>query len=103
MEKKLYYRVIPEINGKFHVIKEKLRGKGKNCFLTEEEAVRHFTNAKMIALEKNEKITEGLRKLKEELGDFYFDCEIEVDDDSGLYFEMCLQFDVEGYTFIFSQ
>lgn len=103
MEKKLYYRAISEINGKFHIIKEELRGKGKNCFLTEEEAVRHFTNAKMIALEKHEKITEGLRKLKEELGDFSFDCEIEVLDDSGLEITMTLEFDIEGYNFRFEQ
>ena len=103
MEKKLYYRAIPETNGKFHIIKEALRGKGKNCFLTEKEAIEHFTNAKIIALEKYEKITEGLQKLKEEFGNFDFGCDVEVDDDSGLWIERFLEIEVNGYTFKFSQ
>lgn len=102
MEKKLYYRAIPEVNGNFHIIKEELKGRGKNCFLTEEKSVEHFTNAKMIALEKYKKIMAGLQKLKEELGDFSFDCEVEVLDDSGLEIKNYVEFDVEGYIFRFN-
>lgn len=103
MEKKIYYEAIPTTNGDFYIKKRELKGRWRNCFLTEEEAVRHFTNAQMIALKKHEKITEGLRKLKEELGDFSFDCEIKVLDDSGLDITMTLEFDIEGYNFRFEQ
>ena len=102
MDKKLYYKAIPEENGKFHIIKEELKGRWKNCFLTEEEAIEHFTNAKMTALEKYEKIKIGINKLKEELGDFSFECEVEVDDDSGLEIENYIEFEVDGYIFKFN-
>ena len=103
MEKKLYYRAIPKANGDFYIIKEMLRGRGKNCFLTEEESINHFIEAKRMALEKYKKITVGINKLKEELGDFSFDCDVEVLDDSGLEVTMYIELDVEGYAFRFNQ
>ena len=103
MEKKLYYRAIPTVNGSYYIKTAELIGRGKNYFLTEEEAITHFMKAKTVALEKYEKITVGLNKLKEKLGDFSFDCEIEVLDDTGLETTMYLEFIVDGYIFRFNQ
>ena len=74
MEKKKYYRYEPYDNGHF-ILKEKmLYGADKNCFLT-----------------------------KEEVGDFTYDCDVYVHDDSGLETKMYIELNVDGYDFRFNQ
>lgn len=105
MEKKKYYifENQSESDNNF-VLKEKLLfGAGKNCFKSNEEAVTHFEEANKIALEKYEKIVNGIEKLKEEFGNFSYGCDVWVLDDSGLEKIMYIEFNVNGYDFKFSQ
>ncbi|RHB42013.1 hypothetical protein DW886_15775 [Enterocloster aldenensis] len=103
MEKKKYYRYEPYDNGYF-ILKEKMLYRAdKNCFLTKEEAANHFENAQETALDKYEKIMNGICRLKEEVGDFTYDCDVYVHDDSGLETRMYIEFNVDGYDFRFNQ
>lgn len=103
MEKKKYFRYEPNDNGSF-ILKERMfYGANRNCFLTKEEATNHFEKAEKVALEKYEKIMNGINKLKEEVGDFSYDCDVHVHDDSGLYTIMYIEFNVDGYDFRFNQ
>ena len=54
-------------------------------------------------MEKYKKIIEGIGKLKEELGDFSYDCEADALDDTGLEITMYIKFYVDGYCFRFEQ
>lgn len=103
MEKKLYYRCEPNDNGSFSIKEKMLFGKGKNCFLTKEEAINHFEKAERIALDKYEKIIIGLNELKKELGDFSYECGAWALDDTGLETTMYIEFNVDGYDFRFNQ
>lgn len=103
MEKRKYYRYEPNDRGSFGIVEKLLYNAHKNCFLTKEEATLHFEKAEKKALEKYEKIMIGIAKLKEEVGDFTYDCEVFVHDDSGLYTTMYIEFDVDGYNFTFKQ
>lgn len=103
MEKRKYYRCEPNDTGSFNVRELMLYGAGKNCFLTKEEAVKHFENAERVALDKYEKLMIGISKLKKEIGDFNFGCEIEVLDDSGLETTMYVEFLIDGYEFRYNQ
>ena len=102
MEKKKYYRYEPNEKGTFRIKERMLYGAGKNCFLTREEATSHFKDAQQIALDKYEKIEIGIAKLKEAVGDFSYDCDVEVLDDTGLETTMYIEFDVDGYDFRFN-
>lgn len=102
-ERKKYYRYEPDDNGSFRIKEKMLFGANRNCFLTEAEATNHFENAEKIALDKYEKIMLGIEKIKKEVGDFTYDCDVEVLDDSGLIATMYIEFDVDGYNFRFNQ
>lgn len=105
MEKKKYYRFENESEGSNNfILKEKfLYGANKNCFTSKEEAETHFKEAYKIALEKYENIVNGINKLKESLGDFSYDYFMCGDtygiDSDGMYIE----FEVNGYNFMFPQ
>lgn len=103
MEKKKYYRYEPNDNGSFSIKEKMLFGANRNCFLTKEEATVHFKHAEKVALEKYERIIIGINKLKEEVGDFSYNCLVEVLDDSGLETAVCIEFNVDGYDFRFNQ
>ena len=103
MEKRLYYRYEPNEKGKFSIKEKLLFGAYKNCFITKEEATIHFEKAEKVALEKYEEIIIGIDKLKEKLGNFSYDCQVETLDDTGLEIKMCIDFDVDGYEFKFIQ
>lgn len=103
MEKKKYYRCVPT-KQRTCIIQELLLNRAyRNCFLSKEEAVSHFEMAEKIALEKYNNILDGMNKLKESLGNFYFDYYMEGDAygiyESGLY----IAFEVNGYSFEFLQ
>lgn len=105
MEKKKYYRFEnqSEDSNNF-ILKEKLLyGANKNCFKTKEEAIIHFEQAEKTALDKYEKIIIGINKLKEELGNFSYECDVWALDDSGLETTMYIEFNVDGYNFRFNQ
>lgn len=102
-ERKKYYRYEPDDNGSFRIMEKMLFGANKNCFLTKAEATKHFQNAEKKALDKYEKIILGIDKLKKEVGEFSYDCDVEVLDDSGLMTAMYIEFDVDGYNFKFNQ
>lgn len=72
------------------------------AFLTKEEATAHFVHAEKIAVDKYEKIILGINKLKEEVGNFSYDCDVKVLDDSGLETTMYIEFNVDGYDFRFN-
>lgn len=101
MEKKKYYRCVPGNNGSYAVEEVYKYGPGKNWYLTKESAVEHYNRALKKALEKYEKIANGIQDLKDKLGGFSCDCEVSVLDDSGLTTEMYITFEVEGYRFKF--
>ncbi|MDF2879994.1 MAG: hypothetical protein K0R54_551 [Clostridiaceae bacterium] len=103
MEKKLYYIYEPNNKGSFSIKEKMLFGPWKNCFLTKEEATIHFEKAERTALDKYEKIIIGINKLKKELGNFTYECDVEVLDDSGLETYMYIEFNVDGYNFRFNQ
>lgn len=104
-EKKKYYRYENESDGSNEfVLKERMLYSGyRNCFLTKEEAKEHFDEAYKIALDKYEKIMEGIRELRNTLGYFSYDYYINGDT-YGIYSEgMYLEFEVNGYNFKFLQ
>ncbi|WP_373262097.1 hypothetical protein [Hungatella hathewayi] len=103
MEKKKYYRYEPDDYGTFRIKERYFYGPNKNCFFTKNEATIHFKNAEKIAIDKYEKIMNGISKLKEKVGDFSYDCDVHVDDDSGLYTTVYIEFNVDGYDFRFNQ
>lgn len=103
MEKKKYYRCVPTKQRSYIIEELLLNGAHRNCFLSKEEAVRHFEMAEKIAIEKYNSIIDGINKLKESLGNFYFDYYMEGDTygiyESGLF----IAFEVNGYLFEFLQ
>ncbi|MBE7728070.1 MAG: hypothetical protein E7244_27885 [Enterocloster citroniae] len=103
MEKKTYYRYEPDDYGTFIIKEHILYGPKRNCFLTKEEATNHFENAQRVALNKYKKIMSGINRLKEEVGDFSYDCDVYVHDDSGLEIKMYIEINVNGYDFRFNQ
>lgn len=101
----IYYRFECDVAGSNDfILRERLSyGPSKNCFKTKEEARFHFDNAKKIALKKYENILEGLKKIKESLGDFSYEYYI-LGDTYGIYDEgMYISFEVNGYDFEFRQ
>lgn len=104
-EKKLFYRYENEVTGrnKFTIAEKMLYGANRNCFLTKEEATTHFEESYKVALDRYEKIIEGIQKLKESLGDFSYSYFFHGDTygihEDGLYIEIS----VNGYDFQFSQ
>lgn len=102
MDKRKYYRYEPNDRGIFRLKEKMLFGAKRNCFLTKEEATAHFVHAEKIAVDKYEKIILGINKLKEEVGNFSYDCDVKVLDDSGLETTMYIEFNVDGYDFRFN-
>lgn len=74
-----------------------------NCFITKEEATKHFKESEKIATKKYNNIIKGINKLKNLFGDFSYDCHVEVLDDSGLDTYMYIEINVNGYYFKFKQ
>lgn len=102
-EKQKYYRCISIGDGSYKVEELYLRNRWKNCFLIKDDAIADYKNAEIKAMEKYEKIIAGIRKLKEEVGDFDYDCEVTINDDYGLETQMNITFEVDGYNFKFNQ
>lgn len=104
-ERTLFYRYENKSTGKnnFAITEKMLYGANRNCFLTKEEATAHFEGSYKIALDRYEKIIEGIQKLKESLGDFSYNYFFHGDTygiyEDGLYIEIS----VNGYDFQFSQ
>ena len=103
MEKNKYYRCEPKDDGLYRIKELNLYGAGKNCFLTKEEAVKHYEKAEKKASKKYEKIMEGLQKLKNSVGNFSYDCEATAYDDTGLETQMYIEFYIDGYNFRYNQ
>ena len=103
METKKYYKCEPINNGSYRIIEKMLFNAGKNFFELKEDAINHFVNAERIAFDKYNKILIGISKLKEELGEFSYDCEATALDDTGLETTMYIEFYVDGYCFKFNQ
>ena len=61
-----------------------------------EQVIKHLNK------DKYEKIILGINKLKEEVGNFSYDCDVKVLDDSGLETTMYIEFNVDGYDFRFN-
>lgn len=104
MNKIKYYRFEQESPDTNFVLKEKLLyGAGVNCFLTRDEAWVHFEEANKIAQKKYESIMEGIDNLKNSLGNFSYEYFMHGDTygiyEDGLY----IQFEVNGYDFMFLQ
>mgnify|MGYP001003740391 FL=1 len=102
-EKLLFYRYENDAIGKNEFsIKEK-KTFDKNWFLTKEEATAHFEEAYKIALDRYEKIIEGIEKLKETLGDFSYEYFL-LGDTNGIYDDgLFIEIVVNGYEFEFPQ
>lgn len=104
-EKVLFYRYENKTIGKnnFAIAEKMLYAANRNCFLTKEDATAHFEESYKIALDRYEKIIDGMKKLKESLGDFsysyFFDGDTQVIYEDGLYIEI----NVNGYDFQFPQ
>lgn len=75
----------------------------KNYFDTPEEATKHFKESEKIALEKYNKIVDGIQSLKESIGDFSIEAWANSDDDTGLDYGTMIEISVNGYSFTFSQ
>ena len=104
-EKILFYRYENKTTGKnnFAITEKMLYGANKNCFLTKEEATTHFEESYKIALDRYEKIIDGMEKLKESIGDFSYSYFLDGDThgiyEDGLYIEIS----VNDYDFHFPQ
>lgn len=75
LDKKLFYRYENKSTGRnnFKIAEKLLYGAHKNCFLSQEDATAHFEESYNIALNRYEKILEGMEKLKESIGDFSYE------------------------------
>lgn len=104
-EKVLFYRYENKSTGEnnFVITERMLYSANRNCFLTKEEANTHFEESYKTALGRYEKIVDGMKKLKESLGDFSYSYFFHGDThgiyEDGLYIEIS----VNGYDFQFSQ
>lgn len=104
-EKKLFYRYESKTTGKndFAIVEKMLYGAHRNCFLTKEEATTHFEDSYKTALDRYEKIIEGIEKLKESLGDFSYSYFFHGDT-HGIYEDgMYIEISVNDYDFQFPQ
>lgn len=104
-EKTLFYKYENKATGrnKFTIAEKMLYGANINCFTTKEAATSHFEKSYKVALDRYEKIIDGMQKLKESLGDFSYDYFFHGDThgiyEDGLYIEIS----VNDYDFQFSQ
>lgn len=101
MEKKKYYVYKQDNDGMFYLTELMLTRPWLNCFETKEEAAQHFKEAESIATEKFLNIMDDIEVLKNKHGGFYFDCLVNALDDTGLSVEPTLEFNMNGYDFIF--
>ena len=71
--KKTYYRVEPKFDNDYKVVKKELYNKGINCFLTEEDAVRHYKKAYQVAADKHSQIMNAIEKINDFRFDYYME------------------------------
>ncbi len=83
----------------YKIIKKETKGRWKNFFDTESEAIQDFKKAESIADEKHNNFVDAIIKLRDKIGSFSFDYEYVVLDDSGLDIYPCVEFVVNGYEF----
>lgn len=105
IELKKYYRYEhkDDYSDKFVIVKKMLCGRGYNCFDTPEEATKHFKESEKIALEKYNKIIDGIQLLKELIGDFSIEVWANSYGDTGLDYGALIKITINGYDFTFSQ
>lgn len=104
-EKMLFYRYESKTTGNndFSITEKMLYAANRNCFLTKEEATTHFEESYKTALERYEKIIDGIEKLKESLGDFSYDYFF-LGDTHGIYEDgLYIEIIVNDYVFQFTQ
>lgn len=104
-ELKKYYMYEHKDNysDKFVIVERMLYSRRYNCFDTPEEATKHFKESEKIALEKYNKIMDGIQSLKESMGDFSIEAWANADDDTGLDYGAMIEIIVNGYDFTFKQ
>lgn len=102
MENKIYYRYVNKSeDGKNNFVLTEEKRPYKNCFPTKEEATKHFKESEKIAIKKYNKIAKEIEKIKKIVGNFSYDCDIFVYDDTGLETYIYMYIDVNGYDFKF--
>jgi len=103
MEKRIYYTYQNQQDGVNDFILKEVNRYWTNCFATKEEATEHFNVSKKIAEDRYNKVVEGIRKLRDEIGHFDYDYFVNGDDQGieqeGLY----INIKVNGYDFEFLQ
>lgn len=99
--KKKYYSFELDENGMFCLTEKLLDRAWLNCFETKEEATQHFKEAESIATDRFLDIMSDIEVLKNRCGGFEFSCLVQTLDDTGLSVEPTLEFNVNGYDFIF--